>query len=201
MTTNANTTTTTNNNNNNIMSATNYDSQIRDRASSTLYEFLLIDLDINQHDTDQQLFLFHVIIPVFSRLGKLHHSYRMLTFILKVLPECSPQLINNLFLPNVITLIEKGNSQAASTTSSSSSSSSVHSLFSAASLCYKPSELDMTLSCGLDLLYVILPDLHIATYIYLLTESNIIKTLLVTIETWTHTHKHNYKHNTTNILF
>jgi len=131
------------------------DSRISDAAAASLYTFLIDHLDLSDN-MDQELAVRDLLLPMLSRIGR-PASERIVRLLLRLIPECPPTLIVRFFYPHTVQLLEKG----ASSTSE-----------------FSRAELEMKLTCGLELMYAMLPDLPLATLQHLINDTNAIKPLL-----------------------
>ena len=129
--------------------------RISEAASASLFTFLVEHLDLNS-DLDQELGVRDVLLPILGRVGR-GGSDVLLKLLVRLVPELSTGLVRSFLLPHCLRLIEKG-----------ASATSEHS----------KAELEAKLSCGLELLYAMLPDLPLATLQSLLSEPHALKGLL-----------------------
>ena len=131
------------------------DSRISDAAAASLYSFLIDHLDLSDN-MDQELAVRDLLLPMLSRIGR-PASERIVRLLLRLIPECPPTLIVRFFYPHTLQLLEKG----ASSTSE-----------------FSRAELEVKLTCGLELMYAMLPDLPLLTLQHLINETNAVKPLL-----------------------
>ena len=131
------------------------DSRISDAAAASLYSFLIDHLDLSDN-VDQELAVRDLLLPMLSRIGR-PASERIVRLLLRLIPECPPTLIVRFFYPHTVQLLEKGASSASE---------------------FSRAELDMKLTCGLELMYAMLPDLPLPTLQHLINDTNAVKPLL-----------------------
>ena len=129
--------------------------RISEAASSSLYTFLIDQLDLNA-DLDQELAVRDVLLPIVTRVGR-GGSEMLLKLLIRLIPEVNVGIIRGFLLPHSLQLIEKGASASSE---------------------YSKTELEVKLSCGLELLYSLLPDLPLPTLQSLLSEAAVVKGLL-----------------------
>ena len=131
------------------------DSRISDAAATSLYSFLIDHLDLSDN-MDQELAVRDLLLPMLSRIGR-PASERIVRLLLRLIPECPPTLIVRFFYPHTVQLLEKGASSASE---------------------FSRAELEMKLTCGLELMYAMLPDLPLSTLQHLINDTNAVKPLL-----------------------
>lgn len=105
----------------------------------------------------EEVVVLHVVVPMLTRLGKPGSQHAM-TLLVRIAKGCGFHIASNLFLPNALAMIERGNTKR---------------------IAGREREIDLTILAGLTLLHHTLPELRLMTFETLLLESQVLCNLLV----------------------